>query len=108
MFDVTLLVCLTVAFLATFLLVPKWIGKARDMGLVGRDMNKYDKRKVPEAGGVTVIAGAVSGILLYIFLNTFYFSSEVGAVEIFAAHQFEDERFVDAGLGLEVEGVQRL
>ncbi|MBN1896548.1 MAG: glycosyl transferase family 4 [Candidatus Aenigmarchaeota archaeon] len=85
MADLTLFICLSVSFLTTFLLVPRWMNKATGMGLEGKDMNKYDRRKVPEAGGVTVIAGAVSGILIYIFLNTFYFSSEVGAVEIFAA-----------------------
>ena len=85
MIDFMLLVALFISFAVTFLLVRKWIKKAKNIGLLGRDMNKYDKRKVPEAGGITVIAGAVAGIMFYIFLNTFYFNVEANLVQIFAA-----------------------
>ena len=76
--------CFLVSFLVTIFIIPKWIRKSKIMGLVGKDMNKPDKPKVPEAGGIAVIVGAVVGVLLYIFLNTFYFSSTFGLIEIFA------------------------
>jgi UDP-N-acetylglucosamine--dolichyl-phosphate N-acetylglucosaminephosphotransferase len=76
--------CFVASFLVTLVLVPKWIRKANAMGLVGADMNKPKRPEIPEGGGITVIAGTVFGILLYIFLNTFYFSSSFGLIEIFA------------------------
>ena len=82
--DPVLFMCFFAAFIVTFLLTPKWIRKARDMGFVGKDMNKKDKPLVPEAGGVTVIVGTVIGILMYIFLTRFYFSSGDALIEIFA------------------------
>jgi len=83
--DWILFFCFIASFAVTFLLVPKWMRKTKVMGLVGVDMNKPKKPEIPEAGGITVIAGAVVGILLYIFINTFYFSSSFGLIEIFAA-----------------------
>jgi UDP-N-acetylglucosamine--dolichyl-phosphate N-acetylglucosaminephosphotransferase len=76
--------CFVVAFLVVLFLVPKWMRKATAMGLTGKDMNKLGKPAVPEAGGITVIAGAVMGILLYIFIMTFYFSTTFGLIQIYA------------------------
>ncbi len=85
MVDALITVCFFVAFLTTLMLIPKWIRKAEVMGLTGRDMNKPRTPRVAEAGGVTVIAGTAAGILVYIFLFTFYFNSEFSLIEIFAA-----------------------
>ena len=83
--DPALLVCLAGAFAATLLVIPKWIRKASAMGLAGADMNKPKKPMVPEAGGVAVIAGTAFGLLLYVFLNTFYFDASAGfVVQVFA------------------------
>jgi len=79
-----LFLCFMISFITTLLIVPKWIKKAKAVGLVGTDMNKFHKPKVAEAGGITVIIGTVFGILFYIFIKTFYFSSPEGLVEIFA------------------------
>lgn len=76
--------CFFLSFALTLLIIPKWVRKAEAMQLVGNDMNKPRKPKVAEAGGITVIVGAVSGILAYIFLGTFYFSTTFGLIEIFA------------------------
>jgi UDP-N-acetylglucosamine--dolichyl-phosphate N-acetylglucosaminephosphotransferase len=85
MVDALITVCFFVAFLTTFMLLPKWIRKAEVMGLTGRDMNKPKRPEVAEAGGVTIIAGTAAGILAYVFLYTFYFNSEFGLIEIFAS-----------------------
>ena len=73
--------------LASFILIvsflPFWIKRAKNAGLEGKDMNKHDRRKVAEAGGVVVIAGFILGIMLYVALKTFYFSSQENLVEIF-------------------------
>lgn len=82
--DPILLFCFLVSFTGTFFVIPKWIRKSKVMGLVGKDMNKHGKPEVSEAGGITVIIGSALGILVYVFLNTFYFAGPFGLVEIFA------------------------
>jgi UDP-N-acetylglucosamine--dolichyl-phosphate N-acetylglucosaminephosphotransferase len=82
--ELILFSCFAMSFLVTLFITPKWMKKARTMGLVGHDMNKRGKPEVPEAGGVSVIMGAVIGILIYILLKTFYFGHPTGLIEIFA------------------------
>jgi UDP-N-acetylglucosamine--dolichyl-phosphate N-acetylglucosaminephosphotransferase len=83
--EIALFSCFVVAFAVTLILIPKWIRKAVAMGLVGKDMNKPKRPQVAEAGGITVIVGAVAGMLVYIFIMTFYFSSTFGLIQIYAA-----------------------
>jgi UDP-N-acetylglucosamine--dolichyl-phosphate N-acetylglucosaminephosphotransferase len=54
------------ALLLTLLLMPFWIRFARRKGLVGRDMNKWKKPEVAEAGGVVVFAAFLAGVILFI------------------------------------------
>ncbi|UCD02640.1 MAG: glycosyl transferase family 4 [Candidatus Aenigmatarchaeota archaeon] len=84
MVDAVIFICFVASFLTTLALMPKWLRKTEIIGLVGKDMNKPKKPDVPEAGGVTVIAGAAIGVLVYIFLFTFYFRSEFSLIEIMA------------------------
>jgi UDP-N-acetylglucosamine--dolichyl-phosphate N-acetylglucosaminephosphotransferase len=68
-----------------FIVTPKWAKKMEEIGLAGKDMNRPDpKPSVAEPGGIVVIIGAVFGMLLYISIKTFYFSSMIGVIEIFA------------------------
>ncbi len=67
------------SFLITLFFLPSWISRAKNAGLVGKDMNK-----ISEAGGVIVIAGFILGSLLYVAIKIFYFNSELNVVEIFA------------------------
>jgi UDP-N-acetylglucosamine--dolichyl-phosphate N-acetylglucosaminephosphotransferase len=71
--DYLLLTCFLISFLATLVLTPLWIKAAKNSGLVGKDMNKYDNPEVAEFGGVPVVAGFMAGVLWYIGLKTFYF-----------------------------------
>lgn len=73
-----------VSFLTTFFLTKFWIKVAKKTKLVGKDMNKYSKPEIPEAGGVAFILGATFAILLYIFIKTFYLFSITNLVEILA------------------------
>ena len=74
--EIVLLVCFIVAFLTTYLLTPLWIRAVKKTGLVGKDLNKFDKPEVAEFGGITVVAGFMAGVLTYIGLTTFYFHFE--------------------------------
>jgi len=79
-----LLIPLALSFIATFIIIPIWIRRAKKAGIVGNDLNKYDKREITEAGGITVIFGFILGTLIYISIKTFIFKSSTNLIEIFA------------------------
>jgi len=64
----SMLTCL----LVTWIITRKWIRKAPEIGLLGFDMNKPGMPKVAEMGGICVVFGFVSSILVYIGMMTFY------------------------------------
>ncbi len=82
--NLILIIPLVISFFVVFLTLPKWIKKARKIGLVWEDVNKYKKIKVAGSGGLIVILGFILGILFYIFLKTFYFKTQSNIIEIFA------------------------
>ena len=80
-----MIIPLLISFIITFLLLPKWIEKAKKIGLVWENMNRYDRPKnLAGSGGIVVVLGFVLGVLFYIFLKTFYFKDPIKIVEIFA------------------------
>ncbi|MBU0467062.1 MAG: glycosyl transferase family 4 [Nanoarchaeota archaeon] len=72
------------SFLVTLFFVPPWIRRAKNAGLVGKDVNKFKGEKIAEAGGVTVISGFVLGVLTYVAISTFILKRTDNFVEIFA------------------------
>jgi len=74
-----------VSFLTTLVIIPFWIKKANQIGLLWEDMNKYLKKKnVVGSGGIAVIVGTLIGIFIYMALGTFYFKFDNQLIEIFA------------------------
>ncbi|MFQ5975568.1 MAG: glycosyltransferase 4 family protein [Candidatus Hydrothermarchaeales archaeon] len=71
--EIILFICFLVAFLTTYLLTPLWIRAVKKAGLIGKDLNKFDRPEVADFGGITVVAGFMAGVLTYIGLTTFYF-----------------------------------
>lgn len=60
------------SFFCTYLILPFWIKKAKQIGLLWEDMNKPKHPKnVAGSGGIAVFWGAAIGILIYIAVNTF-------------------------------------
>ncbi len=57
------------SFILTFLLIKYWIELAKQRGLVGRDMNKFEEVYVAEGGGVPFLMGTIPVIIL---LSLFY------------------------------------
>ena len=55
-----------VSFIATFILTPIWMMRASKKGLVGKDMNKKDRPKVAETGGVAVFAAFVIAMAIVV------------------------------------------
>jgi UDP-N-acetylglucosamine--dolichyl-phosphate N-acetylglucosaminephosphotransferase len=85
MMDLMLLIPLVAVFLVVSLLMPFWIRKAHQIGLVWDDMNKLNAKKVAGSGGIIVVLGFVLGVLLFVayrifFLNTFDFLIEIFAL----------------------------
>ncbi|MCX6750085.1 MAG: glycosyl transferase family 4 [Candidatus Pacearchaeota archaeon] len=81
-----ILITIFVSFFCTYLIVPFWIRKAKQIGLLWEDMNKPKREKnVAGSGGITVVIGAMIGIFLYVAIQTFYFKSSDGiSIQIFA------------------------
>ena len=69
-----LLATIFISFFCTFLALPFWIKKAKQIGLVWEDMNKLHRPKnVAGSGGLIVVFGFLLGVLSYIAIRTFYF-----------------------------------
>ena len=84
MTDYILIIPFIVSFLTVLVFVPRWIKRAKEEGLVGRDIQKYNKVMVAEGGGIAVVAAFVLGVMSYIALKTFYFQSTENVLEILA------------------------
>ncbi|MGC8812712.1 MAG: MraY family glycosyltransferase [Candidatus Aenigmatarchaeota archaeon] len=78
------LLIVSTSFVTTFFLTKFWMKLAKKSKLVGKDLNKYSKPKVPEAGGIAFVIGTTFALLLYIFIKTFYLFSTTNLVEILA------------------------
>lgn len=79
--EILLLFAIAISFVSTLVLIPVWIRKTKQIGLVWEDMNKFHKEKnVSGSGGVIVLLGAVLGIFLYIAIQVFYFKSSEGTI----------------------------
>jgi len=81
-----ILITIFISFFCTYLIMPFWIRKAKQIGLVWEDMNKPKSEKnVAGSGGIIVVVGSIIGIFLYIAIQTFYFKSTNGiSISIFA------------------------
>lgn len=84
--DFLLIATIFVSFFITLAAMPFWINKAKQIGLVWEDMNKFKKeRDVAGSGGIIVVLGTIIGIFLYIALQTFYFKQTDGVlISLFA------------------------
>lgn len=77
----TLLIFLLSIFLS-FKFTKYWISVAKKNNLLGKDMNKFSKPEVAEAGGIAVIAAILISTLGYVFVKTFILSSENNIIKI--------------------------
>lgn len=78
------LIPLIVTFLTTLFLMPFWIRKSKEIGLIWDDMNKFNKPKVSGSGGLIACLSFVIGVLIFVAYRVFYLSSDSFLVEIFA------------------------
>ena len=84
MISYALLLPVLVSFFVALFMLPLWIRRAKEEGLVGKDIHKPHGEEVAEGGGITVVAGFLLGVLLYIAIKTFYFKTTLDTLEILA------------------------
>lgn len=72
---IVLLVCMLISFVVTFLIAPYFMRFLYTSGIIGMDLNKKNKPKLPTSGGVCVAFGILIGILCYIGLETFVYNT---------------------------------
>lgn len=70
------IIAAALAFLATDILLKWWVVKGRELGLVGKDMNKPGNAVAVEAGGIWPSLSATFGILLYIAISSYFEANE--------------------------------
>jgi UDP-N-acetylglucosamine--dolichyl-phosphate N-acetylglucosaminephosphotransferase len=84
-FDLKLLIPLVASFFITLFVMPYWIKKTREIGLVWEDMNKFERKQVAGSGGIVVLLSFTIGVLFYIGYRVFLLNQENNfLVEIFA------------------------
>jgi len=72
-----------IGFFTTLLTIPSWIKRAKNAGLVGKDIHKNEETYVVESGGICVLLGFLLGVLSFIAIRTFYFKSVENLIEVF-------------------------
>ena len=61
-----------ISFIATIIVLPKWINKCKKIGLLWEDMNKYERPKnVAASGGIVVAMAFILSVLSYVAIQTF-------------------------------------
>lgn len=75
-----------ISFLVVFLSMPYWIKKAKQIGLVWKDMNKpMHPKNVAGSGGIVVVMSFILGVLYYVAFRTFSIKTSDGVnIGIFA------------------------
>lgn len=74
-----------IAFILTLIATPLWIRRAHEKGLTGKDMNKHEKPKVAETGGIVVFFAFLAGMLFLLANYLFSGNPEAFMITIAAA-----------------------
>jgi len=74
-----------IAFLITYIATNWLIRYLRRIGLLVKDMNKKNTPLIPISGGLAIMSGIFTGLMFYIFFQTFYFKYTNTLLYIFAA-----------------------
>ena len=78
------LISAIVSFLVVLYLTPWLIKYLRRINLTVKDQNKKNTPLIPISGGIAVMAGLFTGIMTYVFFQTFYFHYNHSTVYLFA------------------------
>ncbi len=75
---------LAISFLVTYVFAYIIIPRLKRFNITGKDINKPGQPEVAEMGGIAIVAGFTAGVLLAVFLNTF-FAFEFNLIHMLAA-----------------------
>ena len=77
---------LLLAFCCSLLLTPVLARRLRKAGIVGEDVHKADRRKIPEMGGLAIIAAFALGLLaaaaLLVFAEAYAHASLISLLAV--------------------------
>jgi UDP-N-acetylglucosamine--dolichyl-phosphate N-acetylglucosaminephosphotransferase len=83
--NIFIIISLLASFFTTLFLLPFWIRKTFQVGLVWPDMNKPYDVKVAGSGGIITVLGFIIGVFFYVAYNIFILkNSNSYLIEIFA------------------------
>lgn len=80
-----ILVSASLAFLTTFIIVPYFMKFFKNIGLVGLDVHKKHKPKLPTSGGIPVAFGLLFSLLFFIAVQTFIYEASIRLLYLLAA-----------------------
>jgi len=80
-----LLISIAISFFTTYFATPLLINFLTAAGILGVDINKKNKPKLPASGGICVATGILAGLLAYIGVETFVYGGQNTSVQILAA-----------------------
>ncbi len=74
-----------VSLIVTLVMTPLLIRYLKKINLFVKDMNKKETPLIPVSGGIAVVSGIISGLLFYIFVQTFIYKNGNEVLFILAA-----------------------
>ena len=77
-----LIISAIVSFFTTFVITPNAMRFLYAAGIVGLDMHKKKKPKLPASGGTCVAAGILTGLLTFVGIKTFVYGINFQAMSI--------------------------
>ncbi|MFZ5955029.1 MAG: MraY family glycosyltransferase [Nanoarchaeota archaeon] len=78
-------ITILISFFIAIIILPIWIKKCKQIGLLWEDMNKYGHPKsVASSGGLVVVMSFVLGVLFYIAIRTFIINDKEINLKIFS------------------------
>lgn len=80
--DPLLIIPILASFLIVLFLMPIWIRKAKQIGLIWNDMNKLKKEQVAGSGGIVVLCSFILSVFIFVAYRTFYFADTSHLIEI--------------------------
>jgi UDP-N-acetylglucosamine--dolichyl-phosphate N-acetylglucosaminephosphotransferase len=82
MTDITLMIPILASFFIVLIFMPLWIKKAKQIGLLWKDMNKLTNEKVAGSGGIVVLTAFIISLFIFVAYRTFVLQDSSHLIEI--------------------------
>jgi len=80
-----MLISIAISFFTTYFATPLLIKFLTAAGILGMDLNKKNKPKLPASGGICVATGILAGLLSYVGIETFVNNGQTTSLQLLAA-----------------------